>query len=172
MKTLNYHIAIIAMITVTLMTGCASSPGYKAANGSGYGYSETKISDDRYRVQYKARGDDSQPARDYAMLRAAELTLLQGYDWFVVVDRETQVERDQNPSGAQVSNRTVVSRDCGLLTCDTNVHQVPTYSAGVSTGSRGETEVSIEIRMGKGVRPSSGDSYDAMEVRDNLDSKR
>lgn len=166
----------LTLIAVLLLSACASQPDYKAANRAGYGYKETQLSESRYRVQYKARGEGQDTARDYALLRAAELTLLEGYDWFVVVDRETLVNREQHQSAVDSGVRydRVVTRDCGLLNCTTSYKTVPTYSMGLSSGtpSRGDTEAVLEIMMGKGVRPASGDSYDAVEVRDNLQQRK
>lgn len=168
------NIKYLAIVAVLTLSACASQPDYKAANGGGYGYKESQISENRYRVQYKARGDARDKAMDYALLRSAELTLLKGYDWFMVVDRETLRDREQQ-SGVrtEIRNDRVVTRDCGLLGCTTRSRPSRSYSAGVGTdtGSRTETETVLEIRMGKGVRPSSGDSYDALEVRDNLQSR-
>ncbi|WP_308364950.1 MULTISPECIES: hypothetical protein [unclassified Microbulbifer] len=164
--------ALIAF-AILLATGCASQSAYKPANGSGYGYKESRISDNRYRVTFKARGDDRDRAMDYALLRAAELTLLKGYDWFVVVNRESMVDRKETEmqSGFSSGDR-VITRDCGLLGCTTRSYSTPpTYSAGVSAGGGSRAESVLEIRMGKGVRPSSGDSYDALSVRDSLQKK-
>ncbi|MFA7556018.1 MAG: hypothetical protein WCY88_17370 [Spongiibacteraceae bacterium] len=70
--------------------------------GSGYGYSETEISTNRYCVDYKARSHSAGKAKNYALLRAAELTLEKGYDWFVVVDRELSVEKPSNSTQTSI----------------------------------------------------------------------
>jgi hypothetical protein len=168
MSLLTVKLKISMIIAVVLLSACASQSAYKPANGSGFGYKESQISANQYRVQFKARGDNRGKAVDYALLRAAELTLMNGYDWFVVVDRETVVERDQEGVQTTATTQTVVTRDCGLLTCNTNVRKVPNYGVEVDYGNTGETETSLGITMGKGVRPANGDSYDATEVRDNL----
>jgi len=163
----------VIVFALLLATGCASQSAYKPASGSGYGYQESQISENRYRVTFKARGDERDQAMDYTLLRAAELTLLKGYDWFVVVNRETLIDRKETEmqSGFSSGDR-VITRDCGLLGCTTRSYSTPpTYSAGVSTGGHSRTESVLEIRMGRGVRPSSGDSYDALSVRDNLQKK-
>ena len=84
----------LSMILVVLfMAGCASQPDYREATQGGFGYTESQMSETQYRVHFKAKGSDKAKAMDYAMLRAAELTLLKGYDWFVVTDRETMVDK-------------------------------------------------------------------------------
>lgn len=167
-------IKYLTILAVLALSACASQPDYKAATGGGYGYKESQISENRYRVQYKARGDARDKAMDYALLRSAELTLLKGYDWFMVVDRETLRDREQQAGlRTEVRNDRVVTRDCGLLGCTTTSRPSTSYGVGIGAGTspRTETETVLEIRLGKGVRPASGDSYDALEVRDNLVSR-
>ncbi|MEX1034259.1 MAG: hypothetical protein WDZ30_12920 [Cellvibrionaceae bacterium] len=164
-------IVYLALFATLLVSACASQPAYKPANGSGYGYKESELGENRYRVQFKARGESRDKAMDYALLRSAELTILKGYDWFVIVDRETVMDREQSTMETGMRQERIVTRDCGLLNCTTRSHTVPSYSVGASTGPRSETETILEIRMGKGVRPSTGDSYDALETRDSLQSR-
>lgn len=169
---INIQILLLSML---LLSACASQPAYKPASGSGFGYKESQVNDDRYRVHFKARGDKRDEAMDYALLRAAELTLLEGYDWFEVLDRETIRERERTSEvHTGVTYDRVVTRDCGLLSCRSSAQTVPRYHTGVTTGSTGrkETETVLEIRMGKGLRPSTGDSYDAMAVRNRLQDKK
>lgn len=64
----------ILIISILLMAGCASNPDYRAANNGSQGYSEQKISDDQYRVEFKSVSNNVADAGDYALLRAAELT--------------------------------------------------------------------------------------------------
>ncbi|WP_188151987.1 CC0125/CC1285 family lipoprotein [Teredinibacter waterburyi] len=156
------------------LTGCASNSGYQKAAGYGYGYSETVISDNRYRVDYKARNKTNSTVRHYALRRAAELTLEKGYDWFVVVDRDLQLEQSNNTiqtSMSKMSERESATKRCGLLGCTTEPYPASSYGMGLhtDTGDRATKAIaSLEIRLGKGVRPENVESYDAREVRDNL----
>lgn len=155
-----------------LVTACASNSPYHPAQGSGYGYQETRISEDRFRVSFMSPRVGRDEARDFALLRAAELTLLEGYDWFVVADRETVVDRERsagNGASLGVTRTDIARRDCGLVGCRTTYYPRHKVDAGVSVGADRKTVESVlEIRLGTGVRPASGDSYDAREVRDNL----
>ena len=92
MKTVMKFATLIMGLT---LAACASQPAYRAAENGGYGYSETKLTDTQYRVYFKGKGSDKTKAMDYAMLRAAEVTLNEGYDWFVVANRETMVDREK-----------------------------------------------------------------------------
>ena len=161
-----------ALLTLTLF-GCASHSGYKAANGSGYGYSESEISENRYRIDYRARSHQTSKAKNYALLRAAELTQEKGYDWFVVVDRESRVEKSVDRFDSRVQQGQTVTKSCGLLGCTTSTQPTSSYAMGVSTGNgKDEALISIEVRMGKGVKPTAGDVYDSTEVQDSLGKKR
>lgn len=162
----------LAFVTLTLI-GCASHSGYKPANGKGYGYSETEISENRYRIDYKAKSRQASKAKNYALLRAAELTQEKGFDWFVVVDRETRVEKTEERISTSMQTGQTVTKSCGLLGCTTQTRPSTQYGVGVSSGmGTDEAIASLEIRMGKGVKPASGDVYDAQEIQYSLGAKK
>ena len=162
MKQLNKLISVMVMFSVLALTACSSQPDYRPAKGNGYGYKEQQISANYYRVTFKARGDNSAEAKAYAMRRATELTVAQGYDWFVVVDKETMTEKQtDSASRAGASYQTTTVRDCGLLGCRTRTVQQPSYEIGITTGGKEQVEAVLEIRMGKGVMPDGANSYPA-----------
>ncbi|APD95632.1 hypothetical protein BM523_17415 [Alteromonas mediterranea] len=166
---------IMFVLAVLVMAGCASQPDYRQAQKGGFGYTESKLSDTQYRVHFKAKGSDKGKAMDYAMLRAAEVTLLEGYDWFVVTDRETLVDKEtvQTTPTAGFSQRYARVTDCGVLTCRTSYHPTTQFETGVFVGGSQKSEIEsiLSIELGKGTRPSSATSFDAREVRDNLRPK-
>jgi hypothetical protein len=86
---MKYFITLLTLTLLVLVSGCTSRPDYRSAKNGSVGYSEQKITDDRYRVQFKSHSKTVADASDYALLRAAELTQQQGYDWFVVTSRKT-----------------------------------------------------------------------------------
>lgn len=164
-------IATVLFLSV-LMTACSSQPDYRAVDGSGYGYDTTQLTDTQYRVTFKAKGSDADKAMDYALLRAAEVTLQDGYDWFVVTHRETLIDdqRVEPTSTLGYSNsRDVVTR-CGLISCETTSYPRSSFSAGVHIGGDRSQDIKsiIEIKLGKGVRPDTNASFDALEVRQHL----
>lgn len=169
MKTLMILLSLTAFIF-----GCASQPDYRPAKNGGNGYSEQKVTDDRYRIQYKSRQSDVAGSTNYALLRAAELTQQQGYDWFVITSRETFVESEKVNTGSSIgaSHQREVVRDCGLLTCQTTTRPSNEVNMGIHLGSESKKQVQaiLEIRMGKGTRPET-ESYNAQEVQYNLKQK-
>lgn len=74
--------ALAIGLTVLTLSACASS--YRAYDVSiGDGYSEIRLSENQWRVQYAGAGVDSPALVERRLLhRAAELTLQSGYDWF------------------------------------------------------------------------------------------
>lgn len=82
-----------ALASAALLAGCATETTYHPATGQGFyrtGYSERQIEPNRFIVSFA--GNTVTP-RDtverYLLFRAAELTLQQGGDYFVEVDRDT-----------------------------------------------------------------------------------
>lgn len=162
----------LLMMTI-LITACASKPDYRRANNGSVGYSEQKITNDRFRVQFKSLSHNIADAADYALLRSAELTQQQEFDWFVVISKETFVEsqRVEPMSAFGLSNQQRIERRCGLLTCET--YYRPTTNLGVAlsnTSNRKEVHSILEIRMGKGLKPNDT-SYSAADIIENLSTK-
>lgn len=133
-------------VFVLFLSACASLPPYHQAQGEGYGYQERKISDNQYRIHFKAKGNNHVQAMDFALLRAAEVTLLEGSDWFVVTDRQSNKDNTKQRAASESSN------DASQL-ANTN-----------------EVESVIEVRLGKGIRPANESSYSALEVKRNIRS--
>jgi len=76
--------------------GCTTATPYQpdvAGQRVSGGYSEELIEEGRWRVAFSGNSLTSRDrVEGYLLFRAAELTLAQGYDWFLIVDRLT--ERD------------------------------------------------------------------------------
>lgn len=76
---------ILALAVVLTLVGC-STP--YTSNGLLGGFSESQLADNVWQVSFEGNGYTRQKkAIDYTMLRSAELTLLQGYSYFAVVDK-------------------------------------------------------------------------------------
>ena len=76
------------------LTACASLAPYGPSMGpNGQGFSEQRIESERYRVTYRGVGAPG-PVADRALLRAAQLTTDQGYDWFEVTQSWTDGRLD------------------------------------------------------------------------------
>jgi hypothetical protein len=75
------------------LAACATptpyQPNIKGQSTSG-GYSEFRVEPNRFRVNFAGNSLTSrETVEGYLLFRAAELTVQNGYDWFTVVDRDT-----------------------------------------------------------------------------------
>jgi len=76
---------LISSAAILALTACATGPSaYGPAVGNDLGFKNTKIEKDRFRVRYSGRSPEE--ARDYALLRAAQIALNEGYSHFKVVN--------------------------------------------------------------------------------------
>jgi hypothetical protein len=150
---------IAALLALTL-AACATAVGtaYAPAGKSGYGYSETRIEEARYRVTFA--GDGATPVtvvEDYALLRAADLALENGYDWFRVVGRS--VEEDEKGG---------VGIGAGLGGGGRNVGGGVSGNLG-NIGARKFYTARMEVIFGKGEKPADGrEVYDARSLADTI----
>ena len=81
-----------------LVAGCATETTYRPATGSGFGrtgYSDRQIEPGRFLVSFSGNSVTSRDTVErYLFFRSAELTLQSGYDYFVMVDRDTKLRTD------------------------------------------------------------------------------
>lgn len=71
-----------------LLASCVSPTPYQPRD-NGQGYTEQKLESDRYRVTFAGNSETSrETVENYLLYRAAEITLREGKDYFVVVSRE------------------------------------------------------------------------------------
>lgn len=152
---------LVLALALTL-AACATATPYQPAV-KGLGYSEQKIESNRYKVSFVGNSATPREAVDnYLMYRAAEVTLSNGYDYFVVADRTTDVNAERSGGNSSVG--------IGLGSGG--------YGSGISLGigtvlGGGNKDAFIaqaDILVFKGAKPA-GDSkaFDAREVKANLD---
>lgn len=161
----------LILASALAITACATSPDYREArNDRAEGFSEQVIETNRYRIQYRMDDDHVGRAQDYALLRAAELTMEKGYETFEVVGETTDVgSRRSSGSSVGIERTTLVTRDCGLLGCTTTAQ--PVYGTNASFGTdydAEETVVTVEIIMSNLDPSASVRHYDASQVAANI----
>lgn len=70
------------------LAACSSAPkGFGPAYGSDFGYRNTKLQQDRFRISYTSR--DAYESRDFALLRAAQIADIEGYSHFKIINGGT-----------------------------------------------------------------------------------
>lgn len=154
--------ALLAAAACLALAACATAPTrYQPAGQGGVGYSELRIEPDRYRVTFQGGpGAPEAQVQDYALLRAAELALAGGYDWFRVVDRTT---RQTGYGGASVGFGVG-----GMSFGRHSATGVGVSSGGIPLSGGPVLQASLEVLMGKGPKPSGGEVYDARGVRASI----
>jgi hypothetical protein len=153
---------ILVLAAAAVLTACASTPTlYQPAAGPrGVGYSEYSLEPGRYRITFRGGpGAPAQQVTDYALLRAADLAVAQGYDWFRVADRYVEGRPDGGPRVG-----------VGVGGADYGRHSGLSLGLGTSFSLGGGPSLSatIEVVMGRGERPRGADVYDAHALRRSL----
>lgn len=78
---------ILLLLPLLALAACATVTPYQPL-AQGLGYAEQRIESNRYRVSYTASArTPRQAVDDYLLYRAAELTLANGHDWFVMLGK-------------------------------------------------------------------------------------
>ena len=149
---------IILSLAVALGACAAVGPTtYGAADSKGFGYEESRIESNRYRIIYRGSGGmPPEQVEDFALKRAAEIAVANNYDWFRVIARDlTGEERGGLGIGAGVGGGSYGRR------------------SGVGVGVSGDLgtiggqdyfTARIEVLMGSGETPEDGDYYDARSM--------
>jgi hypothetical protein len=161
---------ILLGAALATLGACANGQPYGGADYgrrmSGPGLYETPISNDRVRIVHAgAAGLAPHQVEDGALLRAAERTVQNGYDWFIVDQRYTEVTPPR-ANGPRISigggstnfgRRSAVGLGGGIG-----------FNLG---GTRPPASTStIEVRMGRGAKPEG--AYDARDVQRTIGARQ
>jgi hypothetical protein len=145
---------VCAALAAIMLAGCATGhgPRYERAERPGdFGYYDVRLDDNRYRVHYRSERGVS--AEDFAMRRAAELTLQHRYDWFQVIGRSRAMSD-------RVFDRYEGTRYYG----DERAYRDrPRYS---QWDGYDDSMATLEIVMGYNPPPRASSIYDARRVLD------
>jgi hypothetical protein len=154
---------IAPLLAALALTACATPQPtlYQAAAGPrSVGYSEYRIEPGRYRITFRGGpGAPPNQVADYALLRAADLAIADGYDWFRVSERFMAGEPDRSP---RVS--------LGFGGGNYGWHSGASVGLGTSFSTGGGPSIAstLEVVMGKGPKPAGADVYDARGVRSSM----
>lgn len=177
-------ICAIGLALATALAGCATptpyQPNVPGQTTSG-GFSEVRLESNRFRVNFQGNTLTSrETVEGYLLFRAAELTVQTGYDWFSVIDRDTDrqtrtyVEPDPlyrpfygSAYGGWRPYWRYSSRGFGWRTWDPFIGD-PFWSERVDVRTVDRYEASAEIVMGRGPKPGDPRSFEARDVIGNL----
>jgi hypothetical protein len=142
-----------------MLAACATAPTLYAPQTveRGVGFSEYRLEAGRYRVTFRGGpGAPIEQVSDYALLRAAELAVRDGYDWFRTSNRITET------SGQGGGPRLSVGGG------SSSYGHRSAVGVGVGTsfnlGGGPALTRTIEVVMGRGQRPRDADAYDARDI--------
>jgi hypothetical protein len=189
MKQMKRLFMSLAALAVLAVSACATGPAYtpyQAAQPGKFGFSDQRIEANRYRIIFEGNSRTTrQRVEDSLLLRAANVTIENGYDWFQIVNRATDPKTYQLriPSaysafdsgfgyyGGFASYRYWSPRHGWIYYRDPfafNAFYDP-------FGSRDEVrditrfQANAEIILGKGPKPTDrADAFDARDVSTNL----
>lgn len=175
MKSIRKTPVLLALAGALALGACASTAtpyqpaGYNGVRG---GYSDQRLEQNRYLVSFSGNSVTSRDQVEmYMLLRAAELTAENGYDWFQTVERAT--ERDTSFIGRTDPfyynryspfwgpswryNYGGYWSPWGPAPRDFEVQQIDRF------------EANAEIVMGRGEKPAGDfNAFNAREVIENL----
>lgn len=167
---------VLAILATTLALGaCATATPYQPAglNGERGGYAEQRLEANRFRVSFAGNSVTNRDQVEMSLLlRAAELTLETGNDWFATVqratDRDTRFYANPDPfyynryspywgPNWRFHRRGYWSSWDPYWNHDLDIRQVERY------------EATAEIILGRGPKPANdANAFDAREVVANL----
>ncbi|MEM9421251.1 MAG: hypothetical protein AAF986_01885 [Pseudomonadota bacterium] len=161
----------LAVFSLIFLAGCATSTPYvDAATGYGYGFSEQRIEDDRYRISFRGNSlTDRETVENYLLFRAAEVTLDAGYDYFIVTEDET--ERSTTYTSVPNSGRFAYYGYGRPFPYYGWGYRWDPFYRDVDLQERNRYTAMAYIRLGKGEKPAElTTAYDARQVVENLGS--
>lgn len=157
---------IITLFGVLALGACATMTAYGPAKKNGEGYTSQQLEADKFRVSFEGNSSTERTTvENYVLYRAAEVTLENGADYFVVLDQNTEALSIFRSTGSTFGGRGFGRR--GFF-----------YGGGFSRGFGGSTSTTRErrsytmgviIQVAKGDKPANNAlAYDARQIIDNL----
>ncbi len=165
--TRSASLSRIAALTVAALLGaCATATPYQPAGKNGEGYSEQRLETNRYRI--RAVGNSATPrdtVENYLMYRAAEVTLQNGYDWFVIADRMTQVDPQRTGGGSGVGIG--IGGSSGNFGTGVSIGLSSLFGSGDKTAYQAQADILVFRNPKPDNDPKA---FDAQQVKANLES--
>jgi len=167
---MRYLLTALAMVG---LAACATPTPFEPADGAGFGFADQRIEKNRYRISFRGNSLTTKEQVETALLlRAAQVTLENGYDHFVIVSDDTETERRTRVTNLGPRYGAYPFYRFGAF---------PYYAVGYPWGPGFGDDVEIRdsqrytaiayIVMNTGPKPE-GDlaAYDAREVQKNLEA--
>lgn len=161
---------LLAILVAAGLAACATPTPFEPAGSGRYGFADQRIEENRYRISFRGNSLTTREQVETALLlRAAEVTLENGYDHFIVVSDATEKERELRITDLGPRYGAFGYYGFGPF---------PYYARGYPWAFYGgDTDVRESLRytaiayivLGRGPKPEGQlTAYDAREVRSNL----
>lgn len=160
---MEMRVRIATFSCALFIAGCATAYQGKGFTG---GFSETQLAPDVYRVSFSGNAATSHDrVQDFALLRAAELTLANNAQYFAVISAVDQTRVD-----------TVVTPGSAYTTGTATKFGGTTNYSGTTTYSGGQAQTYYKPGVGLMIRilsekPSGGMAFDAAFLASSIRAK-
>jgi hypothetical protein len=170
-------IPALVLAACGLLAACATPTPYQPSARGTDGYSSRKLESNRYRVTFSGNSYTSRDTvENYLLYRAAELTVQNGGDWFVVADRgterrsQTYIDQPFNPGPYGYWGPSWRYRNSGFGWRTWSPYgRGPFWDQTVDVRTVNRYEASAEIVVRRGPKPEKNRrAFDAREVMSNL----
>lgn len=150
---------LTVLLFILIITGCSTS--YQSDSFTG-GYTETQLADNIYKVSFRGNGYTSRSkAEDFTLLRCAELTLQQGYRFFIVID-------GRNSSSSSTITTPTTTYSSATITGNSIYGSSNTYGGKTYMVSKPSSTNTIALLKEK---PRNQFAYNAQMIFNNLKNK-
>lgn len=165
--------ALMLAVAAVVLTACATATPYQpSAANNAYGFSEQRIEDNRMRITFRGNTlTDRETVETYLLYRAAELTLQNGYDYFIVANRDTE-ERSRLQATGPYHPRFGFDYWYFSPRRGWSPWYDPFWDEPTSYREVTRYEAVAEIAMFRGQKPANDpNAFDAREVQQNLQGR-
>ena len=150
------HFILASALLVLAACANGPTPYQPAGSATSFGYVDRPIEKGRYQITY--RGRNITEARTLALRRAADLTVLDGGDWFQVTDSYVDEVGGRRGGGTGV---TIGGSTGGY---NSGVGVGVSFPLGSRSSGSGTVEAGLEFVIGFGEKPSDPNAYNAQSV--------
>ncbi len=150
---------VAAVLLLITLAGCGAGGIMAGRNYHAWdsfvdlGYKDTQLNENTFKVSYAGYGIPSSLAEEYAMLRAAELTVQKGFKYFNIVDERSSSTTQTYLIPQQTSTRGTIT----ATSSNTAVYS-GTTTGGIISASYDRPIATIVIAMTNSQSPSSVDA--------------
>ncbi len=170
-----FRLTFLGALALAISACATSTPYGPASQGRGYGFTDQRIEQNRYRITFRGNSVTARETVENALLyRAAELTVDLGYDYFIAVESDTQEQK----SYSTTSEPAFYGRYGYGYPFSRPYYGFPYYAYGFGWGQPYYDSYTREITrysavafivMYKGEKPADNpQAFDAREVMANL----